>query len=135
MRGVVDLFEEGGVDIVFGGCAHVYERPHPLWFTPDPVPTTLKHPFTIVNGVFEIDTSFVGNGGGPPDGILYVVTGDGGPMLDPGMTIQPFTNTATFHPGVGPKSFTVLDVDGFTVQVRQVSGDGAVIDSFSFTKP
>ena len=112
MRGIVDLFQEGGVDIVFGGCAHVYERLHPLWFTPNQVPTPLKDPFTRVDGVFQIDDDFVGDGGRRPEGVLYVVTGNG-PWLGPNMTNQPYTNIYFPDPNndANPpikKSFTVL---------------------------
>ena len=79
MRLVSDVLEHRGVDIVFNGHVHNYQRTRPLKFLAKPAPDgTFKSGLDMVDGDFEIDTVFNGVTDTTPDGVLYIVTGAGG---------------------------------------------------------
>jgi hypothetical protein len=158
MRLTADLFEAGGVDVVFTGHVHNYQRSYPLTFVPDlakdpKVVTTggvlhepdyywnrkdytLSLPFTI-DGNFTLDKEYDGVRRTVPHGVIYIVSGGGGAGLyTPEQTgevgsWQPFTKTliADRH------SFSVVDISGRTFTMRQIAEDGSVIDKFVVTKP
>jgi predicted phosphodiesterase len=158
MRLAADLFEAGGVDIVFTGHVHNYQRSYPLTFIPNLVGDpkvvasdgelrdpdyywenknpALKLPFTI-DGQFTFDKAFDGVRRTVPHGIIYIVTGGGGAGLyDPEQTgekgsWQPFTVKMVSD----QFSLSSVDVNGRTLTLRQIAEDGSLIDKFTVTKP
>jgi len=75
MRTVAELLEDHGVNIVFNGHDHNYQRTLPLRATSrtaGPVSTTASTP-----AVFA-DDQFDGNAKSVPDGVIYVIEGAGG---------------------------------------------------------
>ncbi|MCL2448760.1 MAG: metallophosphoesterase, partial [Polyangiaceae bacterium] len=73
MRTVAKVLEDHGVNIVFNGHEHNYQRPYPIRALDEvagSVPTT--------NAAVEIDTAFDGTKDTTPDGVLYLVEGVGG---------------------------------------------------------
>ncbi|MBM4201258.1 MAG: phosphohydrolase, partial [Gammaproteobacteria bacterium] len=79
MRVIVDLLEAAGVDLVFSGYAHSYQRTYPLRFRPDANPVgPVTDPSHLVPGTFTFDKRFDGQTQTRPDGIIYIVSGCGG---------------------------------------------------------
>jgi 3',5'-cyclic AMP phosphodiesterase CpdA len=137
MRLMSEVFEQGGVDLVFSGHVHNYQRTYPLRFIVDkdshgkPVRDENR-----VGGRWTLDKSFDGRTNTRPDGVIYVVTGAGGQHLynpeqqDDPASWQPFTDK--FISKVN--SLTVVDVRGPTLTVRQVAADGQDLDRFTVEK-
>src|SRR5262249_58660776 len=112
-----------GVDLVFSGHVHNYQRSSPLRFVPGPEgddkPVIGKdgRPVTegrLVAGRWRLDRTFDGAAHTHPDGVIYVITGAGGQHLynpeqqdDPG-SWQGFTHRFVSK----THSLTVADVDG-----------------------
>ena len=143
MRLLAPIFEEGKVDIVFNGHVHNYQRSFPLKFVPDNQGMLLvggRDNKTVrgrlVNGRWHLDKSFDGSKNTKPNGVIYLVTGAGGQHLynpeqnDDPDSWQKFTDkfVSIVH------SLTVADVDGKTITVRQVTGEGREVDRFTVTK-
>ena len=143
MRALSPILEAGKVDMVFNGHVHNYQRSFPLTFKPDNAGTLLvggrdlKTPRgRVINGVWTLDKAFDGKADTTPRGIIYLVTGAGGQHLynpeQQGVpdSWQGFTDkfVSTVH------SLTVVDVDGKSLTVRQLTADGAEVDQFRVTK-
>lgn len=137
MRLLAQVFERHGVDVVFCGHAHYYERIRPVKFKlemrPDGKPIDENG---YVGGEIICDMNFDGETVTKPDGVIYLVTGAGGAKLDAnGLTWRkelwkPFT-----HKVFGDRySFTVCDLDGDTLTIRQVDVIGREIDKLVITK-
>ena len=138
MRLLVDIFQRRGVDVVFSGHNHAYERNYPLSFTrtlqPDGSEMSVEG---RVSGEFVLDKTFDGKTNTSPHGIVYLVTGGGGGKLSLEPTrradhghLPPFT----FKLVDDIHSFTVCDLSNTTLTVRQISEDGQELDSFTITK-
>ena len=141
MRLLAPLFEECGVDVVFAGHVHNYQRSKPLRFTPDD--PTRMNPKGLITGQYTLDQKFDGVTFTKPDGILYLVTGGGGAKLydseftgkpetwknDLGLAV-PFTEKfiADRH------SFTQVTLSAHQLLLRQVDEDGAEVDRITVTK-
>jgi acid phosphatase type 7 len=135
------LFEKCGVDVVFGGHVHNYQRSKPLKFTPNP---PKRDPRGRVNGTMVLDQTFDGVKDTTPEGIIHIVTGGGGATLykiNPEKTIEglkkehganyiPFTEKFVSD----QHSFSVVDVTPTTFELRQIGIDGAELDRFRITK-
>jgi hypothetical protein len=144
MRVVVDLLEEAGVDIVFSGYAHSYQRTYPLRFKASPPPPTgpVKDPGTEVPGTFEFDRQFDGRDQTRPRGIIYLVTGGGGGMNlhSPEQTNNPATwQPYTMKYVADVHHFTLLETCGLeagdrTLTCRQISRAGVELDRFVITR-
>ncbi len=142
MRLLSPVFEKGGVDVVFNGHVHNYQRSYPLRFVPDNGGILLaaskagKPRGRVVNGMWTLDKKYNGTTVTKPDGVLYIVTGAGGQDLyNPEQTGNPdswqkftYKFMSTIH------SLTIADVDGKKLTVRQVGEDGKEIDKFIVTK-
>jgi hypothetical protein len=74
MRRVAKLLEDHGVNIVFNGHAHNYQRTYPLRALASvaDAPTSAGAPAVALDHIFD------GNGNTVPDGVLYLVEGAGG---------------------------------------------------------
>ncbi len=106
---LVPLFDAHGVDLVFNGHDHDYERTHPM---------LAGAPTSTSGGPSYVD----------PAGTIYVVTGGGGKDLYPAGT-SAFTafSISAFHA-------LEVDVTGASLAVTAVRDDGVVLDTFSITK-
>jgi hypothetical protein len=106
---LVPLFDAHGVDLVFNGHDHDYERTHPM---------LAGAPTSTTGGPADLD----------PSGTIYVVTGGGGKDLYPAGT-NAFTafSISAFHA-------LAVDVAGGTLSVTAIRDDGATLDTFSITK-
>jgi acid phosphatase type 7 len=143
LRLLSPTFEKGKVDVVFNGHVHNYQRSFPMTFEPMGKGTLMVGGRDgkairgrVVNGHWTLDKLFDGKNDTTPNGIIYLITGAGGQDLynpeqqnDPD-SWQKFTDKfiSTVH------SFTVADVDGKTMTIRQLDVDGKELDSFRITK-
>lgn len=139
MRLVSDILEHRGVDVVFNGHVHNYQRTRPLKFLAKPAADRsfrAAGPY-VIDGDFEIDQSFDGVKDTTPDGVLYIVTGAGGAgAYDPDQTDnQPTWQPYTMKFIADTYSFTIVDVDGATFTLKQVSETGVELDRIVVTKP
>ncbi|HEX8910796.1 MAG TPA: metallophosphoesterase [Humisphaera sp.] len=140
-RLLVPLFEKCGVDVVWAGHVHNYQRSHPLKFTPAP----RKPGDKLVNGTFALDTKFDGKAVTKPDGVLYFVSGGGGGTLykDPfekaAESIRKKYGDGNFAPYTAKHvadrhSFVVCDLSPDRLTVRAVDADGKEFDQVVVTK-
>ena len=137
MRALAPIFEAGHVDVVFAGHVHNYQRSFPLEFVPKAQPDgTLRGPKGEVAGDWKLDKEFRNGEHGKPHGVVYIVSGGGGAELynpeqqsDPS-SWQPFTDKfiSQVH------SMSVVDMEGKTFRLKQVSETGDVVDSFRIAK-
>lgn len=101
----LDVFEEVGVDVVFCGHNHLYERTAPL-----------RRDEIVPDG----------------EGIVYIVTGAGGvskyPELLPNPPYIRYYNDQVF-------SFTQVDLSADRLELKQISEHGEVIDEYVIEKP
>ena len=67
MRRVAKLLEDHGVNLVFNGHAHNYQRTHPL----RALERVAEAPTTAGEAAVAIDTAFDGHRDTVPDGVLY----------------------------------------------------------------
>lgn len=141
MRLLAPLFEECGVDAVFAGHVHDYQRSKPLRFTPnDPAPKNATGP---IRGTFALDEQFDGVTHTVPRGIVYFVTGGGGSDLytrTPGESdlLVPDPDTATSFTAKfisDRHSFSVIDLDARQLTLRQIDLKGNEVDRVTITKP
>ncbi len=143
MRLLAPIFEKGNVDIVFNGHVHNYQRSFPMQFKPDKKGTLLvggKEKKTVrgrtVAGLWTIDKTFDGKTNTKPNGVIYIVTGAGGQKLyNPEQNNNPdswqkFTDkfVSNIH------SFTIVDVIGNKLKLKQVDANGKEIDAVEITK-
>ena len=142
MRLISPILEKGKVDIVFAGHVHNYQRTYPLTFSPDNSGNQLVAGANntrigkIVNGYWVLDKSFNGKKDTKPKGVIYIVTGAGGQGLynreqtKDKDSWQKFT--VKFESRV--HSFTVMDVDGATLVLRQLDINGKEVDRIKISK-
>ena len=143
MRLLAPIFENGKVDIVFNGHVHNYQRSFPMSFVPDrngiPLFGGTDNTVTrgrLVSGIWTLDKKFDGKRNKKPKGVIYIVTGAGGRGLyNPEQqkdkdSWQKFTDkfVSTIH------SFTIVDVKGNTLTLRQVDANGKEVDRFMIAK-
>ena len=144
MRILAPVFEAGKVDIVFNGHVHNYQRSYPLRFVPSkpngasPVagPDGKVSKNRHVDGKLTLDKTFDGKTDTSPEGVIYLVTGAGGQHLynpeqqDLPATWQEFTlnHISKIH------SLTVAEIDGATLNIRQLTPTGEEVDRFTIKK-
>ena len=142
MRLLAPLFESCGVDVVFSGHIHNYQRSKPLRF--QPVAGDRWSERGLVDGQFTIDNDFNGTTRTTPKGIIHVVSGGGGadlyaePLSHDAFTRDFYKNNwAPFNARyVGDRhSFTAVELDATTLTLRQIDEDGVEIDRVKITKP
>ena len=142
MRLIAPILEKGKVDLVFAGHVHNYQRTYPMTFVPDNfgnqlvVGTNNIRTGKMVNGRWALDKNFNGKRNTKPNGVIYIVTGAGGQGLyNPEQTKdkdswQKFT--VKFESRV--HSFTIMDVNGRELILRQVDINGKNLDMIKITK-
>jgi hypothetical protein len=146
MRVLAPVLERHGVDIVFSGHEHNYQRARPIRFAPAGVgqSAVIGGKSRLVPGTFRIDRAFDGVTRTVPDGVLYIVTGAGGKHLyDAGFTDSPERWIHTQDDNVDyvvrmvtdRHSLTVVDVDGGRLTLTQVDETGQTFDRIVLTKP
>lgn len=132
MRHLSPIFERYGVDVVWCGHVHNYQRSKPLRFKPAKGAPARG----VVAGEFTFDDAYDGDRVTRANGVLYIVTGGGGASLynpeqeDAPNTWQPFT--VRFLSKV--HSLTVADIDGKRLTVRQIDEFGKERDRWVLTK-
>lgn len=137
MRLMADVFEAGKVDMVVNGHVHNYQRSFPLKFVVDKSPDgKMVRNKDLVPGQWTLDKTFDGKTNTQPSGVIYLVTGAGGASLyNPEQQGKPETWQGFTDKFISKQhSITVADVNGKTLNVRQVSADGEVVDQFVVTK-
>lgn len=142
MRLIAPILEKGKVDIAFAGHVHNYQRTYPMTFVPDNQGSQLvagannTKTGKVVNGRWTLDKNFDGKRKAKPNGVIYITTGAGGQGLyNPEQTKdkdswQKFTTS--FESRV--HSFTVMDVNGNTVVLRQLDINGKEVDRLKIVK-
>jgi predicted phosphodiesterase len=137
MRVLSDVFESEHVDVVWMGHVHNYQRSFPLTFAAKPGEDgKMVAKNGDVAGDFKLDKDFGDGASAKPKGVIYIVTGGGGAALyNPEMqkmpeTWQPFTDKfiSEIH------SFTVVDIDGRKMKVKQISETGEQVDAWQILK-
>jgi hypothetical protein len=144
MRILAPVFEAGKVDLVFNGHVHNYQRSFPMRFVParenGAAPVVRKEgerpKGRLVDGKWTLDKTFNGQTDTTPEGVIYLVTGAGGQHLyNPEQQDDPASWQEFTYKHVSKVfSLTVVDVDGPTVTVRQLTPEGETVDSFAITK-
>jgi hypothetical protein len=69
----------------------------------------------------------------PMGGVVYVVSGAGGQALYPRVATNDFTEVIYAQPN--PHSYTVIDVAGRVLALRQTDSEGCRVDSLTLEKP
>jgi acid phosphatase type 7 len=144
MRILSPIFEAGKVDLVFNGHVHNYQRTYPMTFVPakengaKPVmgPDGKLAKNRRVDGKWTLDKKFNGKSDTTPEGVIYVVSGAGGQHLyNPEQQDDPASwQEFTFKHISKHHTFTVTEIDGSTLTLRQLTADGYEVDSFVITK-
>jgi len=156
-RKFAPIFEANGVDVVFAGHVHNYQRSKPLKFLPasgaaaavaakplpdDPKATdpagAPKVPPSYVNGTFTLDETFDGAKHTQPKGVIYIVQGGGGAKLYTGTVDKNLAklpnggkdNFAAFNAKYDEKvhSFCVVDLTTKKFELRTIDEKGQEID-------
>ncbi len=132
MRLLCDIFERTGVQVVWCGHAHNYQRYFPLKFkaktNKDGVP--MMNGNGTVTGDYILDTTFNGSTHPKMKGVLYIVSGGGGASLYRRAPFLPKESEACHKFIHGMHSFTFCSINDKTLNVSQISDDGKVLDSF-----
>ncbi len=132
MRLIFDILDEEGVDLVFCGHCHYYERHKPLRFRPSVVRPAADG---TVDGALIVDDKFDGVTNTVPDGVICVITGAGGRTVSEEAKRSAGDRTVTTAKLVDDKrSFTVLDVDGKVLTLRQLGSDLSELDKIVVRK-
>lgn len=130
LRWLAPVFEKHGVDIVFSGHVHNYQRTFPMTFAPSG-PGAKKGE---VDGHWTLDKSYADQG--KPKGVTYIVTGAGGAGLyNPEQEGNPATWQEFTKRFVSKThSLSILDLKGKQLTFRQLDGTGKEIDRFQIKK-
>ena len=130
MRVLSPVFEKGGVDLVFAGHVHNYQRSFPMKVT------VKGRNGNQVAAEWKLDKEYDGTAKTRPRGVIYLVTGAGGARLynseqqgDPA-SWQPFT--AKFI--ADQHSFTQVEIEGGKLAAKQIGAHGKVVDQFAIAK-
>ena len=142
MRLLEPIFERCGVDVVFAGHVHNYQRSKPLHFTPtDP---TKREPRGTVSGAFKIDQAFDGAANTHPDGIIHIVSGGGGANLyvtnDKTIDAVKKENPPSWAPFTaryfsGAHCFALVELTPVKFHLRTLTLKGDEVDQITIDKP
>ncbi|HEY9785209.1 MAG TPA: metallophosphoesterase [Candidatus Obscuribacterales bacterium] len=134
MRVLCNLFESKGVDIVFAGHAHNYQRTYPLRFRVRDTSRMIAD--GTVSGDIALDHSFDDSAKTKPKGIIYIVTGAGGAKLYKPVSTDKMNWLGNFIKKLNADvhSYTMCKVNGATLSLQQISDRGEVLDQFTLSK-
>jgi hypothetical protein len=123
------------VDIVFAGHVHNYQRSFPLTFVPTPRPESARTGGEVP-GEWKLDKTFGDGAKAKPHGVIYIVSGAGGAGLyNPEQQIDPAGWQAFTDKFISQvHSLSVVDIEGRTLRLKQVSETGETLDSFRVSK-
>lgn len=131
MRSVVETLAKGGVDVVFCGHVHNYQRTHPVLIDGMEGASSDR----LAKGDWKLDRKFDGRTVTKTRGIVFVIEGaGGGPIYDPQFADKPDTWkpwTAVYKAGHG---FGVMDIDDRKLTYRHLGTDGRCTDEWVLTK-
>lgn len=137
MRLLSEVFESGGVDIVFSGHSNSYQRSCPFKFALDPSQDSDRESkLGFVYGKYKMDKVFDGVSHLKPDGVIYLISGGGGDepaelrIQEDQTRWQPFTRKFYCQ----KSSFTTCKVIGRKLDLKQVAEDGTVVDQVRIEK-
>lgn len=121
VRKLFDIFKKYGVNVIFNGHSHWYERSYPLSFDPSR---------NDKNGNLGMDLSFDGITRRIPKGIINIISGAGGAQLNDGQVSRDLKMWAPFTCKLVADrySYTLCDIDGNSLTIQQIDEDGTVID-------
>lgn len=142
MRLLEPVFRAGGVDLVFAGHVHNYQRSKPMIFTPNP---PMRDKKGRVNGDFVFDEEFDGVTKTVPRGIIHIVSGGGGASL---YNAKDFDKTVAQlvkeNPGnyvpltakyvANKHSFSFIELSAGELVLKQIGIDGIEVDRVRITK-
>ncbi len=130
MRNLAPIFEAAKVDVVFAGHVHNYQRSFPMSFKPE------SEAKTEVAGSWDLDKDFGDGATAKPKHPIYIVSGGGGAGLyDPAQMKQPETWQSFTNKFISDvHSFSLVEIDGKTFRLKQISATGAEVDSFKISK-
>lgn len=145
MRVLAPIFQRHGVQIVFSGHEHNYQRTRPLRFTPtdESQAKMTNGKKRLVPGAFEVDRAFDGQSVTKANGIIHITTGAGGKHLydpeqngHPGSWLHEEDSNADYVVTMvsDRHSLTVVDIDGAKLTLRQVDEWGSEIDRITLTR-
>lgn len=148
MRALAPIFEKTGVDIVFSGHVHNYQRSKPLRFEPsedvNKIAVVLRTGIkTRIDGKFILDEEFDGVSHTKPKGVIYILSGAGGAATyDSEQTGRPelwsheagnwAPFTVSFHGNLN--SFTEVALANGALTLRQIDLEGRELDKFEIQK-
>lgn len=118
MRVLAPIFEEFGVDVVFSGHCHFYERHRPIKFRPhDDESGKKRNP----RGITTVDLGFDGDTNRKPNGVIYIVTGASGTLLKEELRPSQYgISETTAFLCENKNSLTLLDFGQRTLTVQQL---------------
>ncbi|TWT45946.1 Alkaline phosphatase precursor [Phycisphaerae bacterium RAS1] len=121
-RVMVPAIQAAGVDIVFCGHDHLYQRTRPLW---NGVPTGQE-------AVSSAPAPAAGERGAEGRGVVYIVSGAGGAKL---YEAAPAASRPAYFEKVidNIHSFTHVAIDGATLHLRQISVNGEILDDVTMS--
>jgi hypothetical protein len=142
MRLLSNVIDRCGVDVVFAGHVHNYQRSRPMRFKLSTAPK--KPGDKLVHGAYAIDTTFDGATNTRPNGTIHIVSGGGGASLIKdqlektektlrdkyGDNWSPYTAKHI----VDRHSFVACDLTPRQLTVRAIDQDGKEIDRVIVTK-
>lgn len=137
MRPLSPVFEAQHVDIVFSGHVHNYQRSFPMTFAPKPQPDGKPSgPKGEVAGDWTLDQTFGDGATARPKGVIYIVSGAGGASLyNPEQQGNPASWQAFTNKFISQvHSMSVVDIDGKTFHLKQISDTGEEVDAFRILK-
>lgn len=147
MRLLSPVIEELGVDLVFNGHLHNFQRTVPLKFEPEKDETGTRYNISdegSVNGKFYLDHHFDGTTNTQADGIIYVISGaGGGGLYEPEISENPDLwkegppeNWVPYTVKLvsDRHSFTMVETNGKALILKQVDAEGKVFDQIKMTK-
>ncbi len=132
MRPLSPIFEAGHVDVVFSGHVHNYQRSFPMTFAPAAGAPSKGE----VAGDWKLDKAFGNGAKNKPQGVIYIVSGAGGAELyNPEQQTDPASWQAFTDKFISQvHSLSLVDIEGRTLRLKQVSETGDVVDSFRIAK-
>ena len=141
MRLLEPLFEACGVDVVFAGHVHNYQRSKPLRFAP--TSPFKREPRGTVSGKFTLDEKFDGVTHTHADGVIHIVCGGGGARL----YVTSPTSVAAVKKAYKTSwddytakyfsdahSFTLTDLTPTRFHLRAITLRGEVVDEITIDK-